>query len=382
MRVLHIMPNISRSYGGPVESLIGYTKAARLANVEIEVAAPQCSKKEIHWLKEQLPGIGFFLFKSMGRHTWVSSPGLWKWLRIKGKEYDAIHIHGLFNPVSSFSATVCRKKGYPYLQRPFGTLSEYTFSRNSWFKKPWFHLVDKPNLIKAAGIHFTTEAESAEANRLQLPLDEKKFVVPPPFRGEKMKSVDIEERFEAPTCLYMSRLHPIKNIEGLLQAWGYVTNHFPSAKLLIAGSGKEGYEASLQQLVENLKLNNSVEFKGFVTGHEKRRLLQLAWVFALPSHHENFGIAVLEAMAAGLPVVISPDVQLADFVKTTDTGKVVAKKPGKIAEAMIQLFRDDEYRRRMETKGPEEVAEAFSLERVGRQLHQMYREVASMCGNG
>lgn len=376
------MPSVSRNFGGPVESLLGYAKAAEKEKITVEVAAPECEKKEMDWLKDQLPGIDFYLFKSMGRHTWITAPGMWRWLKKSGKTYDVIHIHGLFNPVSSFSATICRKRGFPYVIRPFGTLSGYTFSRNRWFKKPWFQFIDKPNLNGADGIHFTTEAEFREANRLGIPLEKKKWVVPPPFRGEMSGDITSEDKFKEPVCLYMSRLHPIKNIEVLLHAWSDVSNKIPKAKLLIAGSGDKSYEQSLQKLANNLNLSDSVEFKGFVTGNEKSDLLKKSWVFALPSQHENFGIAVLEAIAAGLPVVISPEVQLADFVKATDTGQVVPREPKEIADEIIQLFKDEDYRNRMTTKGPEEVEKAFSLEKVGRQLNEMYREVASMRGNG
>lgn len=360
-----------------MESLIGYGKATGTENGSIEVAGPECDKDELDWLKEQLPGIGFYLFTSMGRHAWITAPGMWRWLKKNGKKYEVIHIHGLFNPVSSFSARICRKRGFPYVIRPFGTLSRYTFSRNSWFKKPWFQLIDKPNLNGASGIHFTTEAEFSEADRLKIPFDEKKFVIPPPYRGEFFSKKTSMEKFSEPVCLYMSRLHPKKNIEGLLQAWANVTNEIPKAKLRIAGSGEEGYVQTLHKRVQDLNLENSVQFEGFVTGDKKMNLLKKSWVFALPSHQENFGVAVLEAIAAGLPVVISPEVQLADFVKATDSGKVVSREPKEIAKAIIQLFKDEEYRNRMITSGPEEVKKSFSLEQVGRQLHEMYREVAS-----
>jgi len=113
-------------------------------------------------------------------------------------------------------------------------------------------------------------------------------------------------------------------------------------------------------------------------GEEKVTLLKKSWIFALPSQQENFGVAVLEAIAAGLPVVITPNVQLANFVTSSNTGTVVPGKPEAIAKAIFNLFEDEGYRRDVFTAGPQAVEAEFSLENVGGQLQKMYKEVAAV----
>ncbi|WP_445666632.1 glycosyltransferase [Fodinibius sp. AD559] len=376
MKILQIMPSIARSFGGPTESLIGYSQAInKVSDIQLEVASPRCPGKDFKWLSEQLPFVEFHQFKTYGRHAWVSSPELWKWLSDNGRNYDLIHIHGLFNPVSSFSATICRKKQIPYIIRPFGTLSRYTFSRRKWFKQPWYQLIDKPNLRKAEAVHFTTEAEYEVADRLNINFSEKKYVIPPPFKFENDNYAGASEKFDEPVCLFMSRLHPKKNLEDLIQAWEQVVQKYPTSKLLVAGSGEKEYQKSLKSLVAKLDLFDSVTFKGFVTGMQKRELIERAWLFALPSYHENFGIAVLEAIAEGLPVVISPEVQLCNFVKESNTGKVVKRNPKLIANAIIDIIEDKPYRKRCAEEGPVSVKETFSLDRVGQKLIETYHTV-------
>lgn len=372
MKILHVMPNLERSFGGPVESLIGYVNASKIYDVQTDVIAPSCGLNDMNWLREKLPGIKIYSFNFFGRHAWVASPGLWFWLWKNGKKYDLIHIHGLFNPVSSFSATVCRIKKSPYVIRPFGTLSNYTFSRTKWFKIPWHRFIDQSNLRAANSVHFTTEAEFEEANRLNIPFDKKKFVVPPPYNGEILNNESSYQKFPEPTCLYMSRLHPKKNIEGLLQAWLIVNKVYPSARLLIAGSGDDKYEDYLKDLVQVLNIKESVKFLGFVSGEEKKALLKKTWVFVLPSHQENFGVAVLEAIACGLPVVISEKVQLASYVKAEDLGKIVSIDPAEISESIIDLLKNKEYRKRCKVMGPRYVSSTFSYENIGQQLFNMY----------
>lgn len=374
MRVLHIMPNIARSFGGPVESLIGYARAAHLQGIDVEVASPKCNIKDLQWLRQQLPDVTFHQFKSWGRHVWVMSRSLWYWLGKNGSQYDVIHIHGLFNPLSSRSAMICRKQEMSYVIRPFGTLSRYTFSRKRWFKEPWFQLIDKPNLEGANGIHFTTKQEYEEAGRLDFDI-RKEFVIPPPFKQNDIGDEIVIEKFDVPVCLYMSRLHPKKNIEGLFHAWEKVVQKYPDGRLIVAGSGDEKYEARLKESVQTLELTKSIVFKGFVSGNEKKNLLAKSWIFALPSYHENFGVAVLEAVAKGLPVVITPEVQLSGLVEEYDIGKVVPRNPNRIADAIVELFKDDQYRKTCVKRGAEIAEQEFSIDRIGDDLKRMYYNV-------
>ena len=368
------MPNVSRAFGGPTESLIGYARAARSQGIDVYVAAPAVSGDDEGWLSEQLPEVTFHFFASAGQHAYVVAPGLWMWLWQRVGQFNAVHVHGLFNPVSSLSARIAVAKRRPTVMRPFGTLSRYTFSRRSALKQLYYRLLDRPALRRATGIHFTTAAEQQEADRLSLQLDGRSHVVPPPWRGD-VPAIDMEAKADRPTVLYMSRLHPKKNVRGLIAAWRQVVAAQPNAQLWIAGDGDEDYVQTLHAAVRRHDLSDSVSFLGFVQGAEKQRVLREAWVFALPSHQENFGVAVLEAVAAGLPVVISGEVQLRSFVAQHNLGAVVDRAKAKdIAEGILKVLEDDR-RRTIAERGPTAVQEAFSVEQVGRQVRQMYETV-------
>ncbi|WP_251929734.1 glycosyltransferase [Salinibacter ruber] len=375
MTVLHVMPNVSRAFGGPTESLIGYAQAARMQDLDVHVAAPSVSADDEAWLREQLPEAKFNFFRSAGQHAYVVAPGLWRWLWRQADRFDAVHVHGLFNPVSSLSARIGIARGVPTVMRPFGTLSRYTFTRRSTLKQLYFALLDRPVLRRAAAVHFTTEAERDEADRLSIDLDGRSAVVPPPWRGETT-TADMEEKADRPTVLYMSRLHPKKNVQGLLRAWAQVVADRPDAQLWVAGDGGDDYVQRLQNTVAEHGLGDSVSFLGFVSGDEKQRVLREAWAFALPSHQENFGVAVLEALATGLPVVISGEVQLRSFVEENDLGRVVDRSdPSAIAKGLLEVLSNEATRRRVAEEGPVAVRDSFSIERVGEQLRAMYTDV-------
>lgn len=234
--------------------------------------------------------------------------------------------------------------------------------------------VGGPALRRAATVHFTTEAERDEANRLSVNFEDRSAVVPPPWRGEAT-TPEMEEKADRPTVLYMSRLHPKKNVQGLLRAWAQVVADRPDAQLWVAGDGDDAYVQRLHDTVATHDLGDSVSFLGFVSGDEKERVLWEAWAFALPSHQENFGVAVLEAVAAGLPVVMSNEVQLRSFVESHDLGVVVDRTdPAAIAAGLRSVLSDDAGRRRVAEEGPAAVQKTFSLGRVGEQLGALYAQ--------
>ena len=372
------MPNVSRAFGGPTESFIGYAQAARTQNMDVHVAAPSVSADDEAWLREQVPAVTVHFFAAAGRHAWRVAPGLWAWLWRHAPRFDVVHVHGLFNPISSLSLHVATVRGVPTVSRPFGTLSRYTFSRRSALKRLYFALLDRPALRRVDAIHFTTAAEREEAGRLSLDLEGRAHVVPPPWRGTAPEGT-MGAKAEVPTVLYMSRLHPKKNVIGLLEAWAQVLDAQPAAQLWIAGDGDADYVQALHEAVRRHDLGDSVSFLGFVQGAEKQRVLREAWAFALPSHQENFGVAVLEAVAAGLPVVISGEVQLRAFIEEHELGAVVDRtEPTAIAAGIRDVLSDAAGRRRIAEEGPAAVEATFSVERVGEQLRAMYEAAQSV----
>ncbi|MFK7845410.1 MAG: glycosyltransferase, partial [Rhodothermales bacterium] len=164
MKILHVMPSLARSFGGPTQSWIGYARAAGTQGVEIAVAAPRVNSIDEQWLASKTSGVNYAFFPATGKGAMVFSPALQKWLAEEGHTYDAVHVHGLFNPVSSFALRLCVKQDWPVVLRPFGTLSKYTFNhRRTWMKRKYFQYLDGPSLKRAKGLHFTTPAEQEEA---------------------------------------------------------------------------------------------------------------------------------------------------------------------------------------------------------------------------
>lgn len=372
VRILHVAPSVARSYGGPTQSLVGYVEAAQRRGARCTIAAPRCSDDDREWLTGALPGVDCHLFDTAGAGAFIHSRTLLRWLGAHQGAFDVLHIHGTLNPVVSLAARCALEAGIPTVLRPFGTLSRYTFGhRRGQLKRAYFALLDRPN-IRRSTLHFTTDGEMLEAGWHGIPFGSRAHVVPPPFTGHEPPPRSRRPGTSGRTLLFLSRIDPVKNIEVLLDAWALLQPRAPEAILAIAGGGEPHYVATLRARAERLGVVASVRFHGFATGTVKERLLAEADAFVLPSRHENFGMAVLEAIGAGLPVVISPEVQLASFVSEHGLGRVVPARPEPLAQALLAVLGDESLRAHCHARGPRRVAEHFSPERIGERLLAMY----------
>lgn len=372
MKVLHVTPSVARSYGGPTQSLAGYAVAASNAGIDASIAAPRCDSEDINAFVKRAPNAKLHLFGAYGSGAFATSPSLIRWVGSSAAEYDVIHVHGLFNPISTFAARAAFRVGRAVVIRPFGTLSEYTFGhRRTALKNAYFSLVERRNIVEAAALHFTTNTERDSATWHNVDFGDRAHVVPPAWLGRDYQSSE-RASSRGQIVLFLGRISPIKNIETLLDAWPSVLKCKPSATLVIAGGGDQTYSSELQRRADKLGIRDSTSFSGFLSGPEKQTLLSSASVLALPSHHENFGIAVLESLDAGVPVVITPEVQLADFVRRHDVGIVAQSTPAAVASAIVDTLNDATLGARTRQIGAEIVAKEFAPPVIGDLLSSMY----------
>jgi len=370
VKILHVVPSISRAYGGPTYSLAAYSRASLASGSELTIAAPLPDSGD-DWVAGALPDAELRTFRNFGRGAFVAAPALHSWLRRNGSRFDVVHVHGLLNPVSSLAARMCIRRGWPLVIRPFGTMSRYTFAhRRGSIKRAYSTIIDRWNLRRARAVHFTTDEERAESAWQDVEWDDRAFVIPPPWlsrAGDHIRDLRTHRR----TVLFLSRLHPVKQVELLLDAWPLVESQVPGAQLLVAGDGDTNYIRELR--VRAARSGGTVRFLGYVEGEAKRALLADADLFVLPSLHENFGVAVLEAVASGLPVVVTPEVQLSQFVDEHSLGIVAQRSPESVASAVVSALGDDELNDRCRRHGAALVTKHFSLQSIGERLLEMYQ---------
>ena len=176
--------------------------------------------------------------------------------------------------------------------------------------------------------------------------------------------------------LFLSRLHYKKRPELLLESLSQLKTQGYSFHAIFAGSGEPSYINSLQRLVTSVGIEEQVTFAGHVVGAEKDLLLQGADLFALPSYSENFGIAVAEALVAGLPVVITPEIQIADDVKAANAGAIASGEVESFTKAIAELLIAPQLRQELSTNAKRLAQTRYSWKAIARQLASSYEEIA------
>jgi glycosyltransferase involved in cell wall biosynthesis len=178
--------------------------------------------------------------------------------------------------------------------------------------------------------------------------------------------------------LFLSRIHPIKGLDRLMKAFAKVHQDNPDTLLVIAGSGDEASTTSLHELTGQLGIAQHVHWLGFVQGGLKSELLARSAVFVLPSHSENFGYAVVEALLAGLPVVTTHQVPSGEFVTAADAGIICDGTPDNLAAAITEMLNLPEAARNtLGARASSHVSHHLSLDTFGESLEELYSGACS-----
>jgi glycosyltransferase involved in cell wall biosynthesis len=370
------MPSLARRYGGPVTALVGFVSASEVVGIQSTVVGPRCDPADASWLAAQMPRTTVITGTVGGTGPWSGAVGVLPKVRRLLADADIVHVHGLLNPTSSGASRLAISARRAVVIGPFGTMSPYTFShRRAFAKRLYFRLIDAANLRHASALHFTTALECAEAAWHGIDATGRAYVVPPPYAvtSTARAGTAATRGSSDPVVLFLGRLDPKKGVEVLIESWRHIVGRYPEATLRIAGAGPAGYTAHLRRLAGAMGTPRSIRFLGFVGNADKERQLREASVLVLASQHENFGIAVLDAVAAGVPVVVTPGVQLAPWVVEQDVGRSTDATADAVGRTIVEILEDDAFRGRVAAIGRETVARSFAPTAVAPALQAMYR---------
>jgi glycosyltransferase involved in cell wall biosynthesis len=238
----------------------------------------------------------------------------------------------------------------------------------------WF---DLPNLNAAGAIHYAAEDERESAAFLNLSAPS--FVVPNGINWARFESLPVRGAFrakyelrDAPVVLFLGRLHPNKGLDLLIPAFECVRKNVHGAKLVIVGPENDAYGDKLRGWVHKRGLNESVLFVGFLDGIDLLEAYVDADVFVLPSYTESFGMTVVEAMACGLPVVISDHVSIHREIVNAGAGVVTPCVVPSIAVAIENLLRDRARAKAMGSAGRRAALEQYTWPPVVKALNREY----------
>ena len=385
MRVLHVIPSISPLRGGPSRAVLDMVAALRLQEVDAAILTTNDHGPGLHpdlvtghWQWHQgVPVLAFPRWSPpvAALREFAFSPALSLWLARHLKQYELLHIHALFSYPSTSAMAQARWAGVPYILRSIGQLSPWSLAQSRGRKRLLLRLIERRNLEQAAALHFTTAAERDEA--AVLGLAPPNLVLPLGVRcPDPLSQSASAPNGSAPVrFLFLSRLHPKKQLENLLDALALLQRQRPEARweLAIAGEGEPRYVAGLQERTRGLGIEARCGWLGFLEGEAKWQALKAADWYVLPSAAENFGIAAVEALAAGTPVILSPEVAVAANVARAGAGLVSASDPEAMALTLATALERPSLT--MRASALTLVATDFSWSTIALQLRDAYRQV-------
>lgn len=395
LRILQIVPSISLVYGGPSQMVLGLSKALATEGVEVTVLTTD-SNGDVGQPPLDVPldrpvaqeGYQVRYFRCSPFRRYKFSLGLLRWLADHANEFDLAHIHALFSPISSFSASVARSKKLPYLLRPLGTLDPADLQKKKQLKQIYATLLERPNLAGAAAVHFTSPQEAKVSERFGVVTQD--LVIPLGVNWQKLDSADsqiardaalqglkIPQQQDIPLVLFMSRIDPKKGLDLLFPALERLLAEGLRFHFVLAGGNPQDpdYENRIRTQVQNSLLASHSTIAGFVTGDSKAALLQAADLFVLPSYYENFGIAVAEAMVAGVPVVISDQVHIWEDVKQAEAGWVSACDANALTDQLRTAIQSASERQRRGANAQAHALKHYSWKAIAQQMIQAYQQI-------
>ncbi len=393
MKILHVIPSLSPRRGGPSFTLRALARALAEAGLEIHIVATDDDGPDARlWAPSGQPlvedSVNVWYFPRQTRFYTASWP-LTRWLARYIGEYDLVHIHALFSYASLPAAFYAVRYNVPYLVRPLGTLNRYGMhQRRPWLKKLSFQLIERRIIEHATLIHYTSEQERKEA--AELGVDHPSVVIPNPVELPTIAQIQRKGQFrqqhpwlaERTLLLFLSRLDPKKGLDLLLQAFARLKSTHSDVALVIAGEGEAAFVVDLQNQARQLGIGSDIVWTGFVAGEAKQAVLADADIFVLPSYSENFGNVVVEAMAYGLPVVISDQVGIYQEIVHHGSGLATRCNRDDVSLALHQLVANHELRQHMGTRGVSLASTRFSLQATTAQLIDLYTKVIHIHAQG
>lgn len=422
MKILHIIPTYlpAYRYGGPIKSVHELNKWLVKKGIDVTVyttnldgdnflSVPLNQEVDIDGVK--------VVYSPLTFRAWEYSRAMRKAIKENIKNFDLVHITSVFLSASTLGAHYARKFNKPYIISPRGSLMIETLKKKRLKKKIYLSLIEKRNLAGAAAIHFTTELEKNEYLKAGLPL--KKAIIIPNgldldsilghptsqnygnIRTSDVQRITFREKFgignDKKIVLFLSRISWKKGFDALIPAFAEVVKKEPKAVLVIAGPDSESYLKKILKIIDDVnkrtsdvqKLKSSIfgtsdvqkienpniVFTGMLLGEDKIAAYKESDLFVLPSYAENFGMAVVEAMYFGLPVVITENVGIALSVYKANAGMVIKKDAGLLSSAILRILRDNDLARQMAENGRKLVQSEFSWPQIADKFIAEYNKL-------
>ncbi len=376
--ICHVVASINEEVGGPAYSVTHLTHA--LSKKQI---FPHLFTLNYQEVGNQMATDGVQLHSYtatlIARYLRGFQPSAYQHLeQLASTEIDLIHNHGLWMFPNIYARKAALVNHLPLIISPRGMLESWSL-KNSWYKKwlAWI-LYERKNLESATAFHATSKEEVQSIRRLgyQQPIALIPNGITLPslsnLPSRELLTQAFPELHHKKWLLFLSRLHPKKGINNLLYVWQSLTHQFPDWHLIIAGPDLIAYRAKLEALTTKLKLTEKVTFTGMLSGEMKVAALSQADLFVLPTHSENFGIAIAESLAYGVPAITTKGAPWKDLVEY-HCGWWIDDNQKALKEALLEALKlSDQERQDMGARGRILVNQKYSWAVIAEEMSKVY----------
>ena len=338
MKILLLIPALGPVYGGTSKLLPPMAAALGRRGLQVDLIATNANGAATldvptgRWIEQD--GYRLRYFSRLGKAEYKLSLQLLTWLARHAAEYALLHITSDFNFPVLAAAAMSRWRKVPYLLTPQGMLEPWALGYKIWKKRLYYEWIERPLVLRGARAMQALNRSEA-ANIKALKLGPPVIVLPNGIDPTEARACGPAEaqvflrRFPAvrgkTLVLFLHRVDPKKGLDVLAKAYTQVRERFPQTHLLVAGPDSVGHTPAARRYFEAAGCADAVTFTGMLEGDAKFGALAAASVFVAPSYSEGFSMSVLEAMAAGLPCVLTegcnfPEAGAAGAARIVPTG--------------------------------------------------------------
>jgi glycosyltransferase involved in cell wall biosynthesis len=303
VKLLHVVPHIDQEASGPAYMIPRLCESLAALGNSVELSCLAA--------RGEIPGVSLDIHPQWAViQRFAISTSLARSLQAKARQVDIVHNHSLWSMVNVASGLVVPGRGAKLVTTPHGTLSPWALSRSNYLKRALWPIQSRA-LSRADLLHATSDAEYVAIRSLGFTAPV--AVIPNGIDLPALPGLRPSKAKTSRTLLFLSRIHPTKGLDLLLRAWQALEHTHPDWQLVIAGQGEAAHVIEIEKLAWALQLGRVV-FPGPLFGTIKSDAYFDADLFVLPTHSENFGMVVAEALAHACPVVVSKGAPWAEVV--------------------------------------------------------------------
>jgi glycosyltransferase involved in cell wall biosynthesis len=374
VRIVHLCSSLSVEAGGVSRAVIDAAMVLTQHGVRIDLVSFKRGTLDFPW-GDRLPENLTLTFLAPSA---LASAELKAHLAAALPGADALHLHGMWEPMTAAAAKIARRLKVPYICTIHGMLDPWSVRQRHLKKRLYYEVIERKRLSQASAIHLTA-AEEARKSAPWLPPGVPQVIIPYIVDLEPYRELPERERAhalfptvppDAPWILFLSRIHEKKGLDLLLESIPLLPEK--RAQLVIAGTGATQYVQQLKDRAAALRISDRVHFVGLVKGPSKTALYRRADMLALPTSQENFGLVFPEALACETPVLITEDVDISKDIIEAGAGLLIIRDPQQIAQQITAMLSDPAAARQRGVAGRKWVFSTLDSGRIAELWKEAY----------